>query len=175
MDSSPRIILPSTDYRQSYIAYVEELRLRGEPFIPFVLGFPYDDFPGLVKKYHDLSRGIGLPANFVPHTTYWLIDQNDEVVAVSNLRHQLNQKLELEGGHIGYGVRPSKRQHGFGYEVLRLTLLEAKKMGIETVLITCGKQNLGSQKIILKNAGTFASEHFSEDRQETILRYWIEV
>ena len=40
-------------------------------------------------------------------------------------------------GHCGYSVRPSERGKGYGKEMLRLNILNAKKLGIEKVLVTC--------------------------------------
>jgi predicted acetyltransferase len=68
---------------------------------------------------------------------------------VSNLRHNLNDNLYICGGHIGYGIRPDQRRKGYATKILKLTLIEAKKKGIENVLVTCNPENLGSVKAIL--------------------------
>lgn len=57
------------------------------------------------------ERGEGIPPGFVPHSTCWLVDDRDEVVGVANLRHRLTERLRVEGGHIGYGVRPSAQRY----------------------------------------------------------------
>jgi predicted acetyltransferase len=62
----------------------------------------------------------------VPHSTFWLIDGQGEILAVSKLRHALTDYLLKWGGHIGYGVRPVMRRRGYGTEILRLTLLKAR-------------------------------------------------
>jgi len=55
-------------------------------------------------------KGPVITVDFVPHSTFWLIDANGEIVAISNLRHALHMFLLASGGHIGYGVRPSLRR-----------------------------------------------------------------
>ena len=67
----------------------------------------------------------GLPEGHVPSSTFWLLDDADEIVAVSNLRHSLTAFLSSYGGHIGYGVRPSARRRGHATDILRRTLIEA--------------------------------------------------
>jgi predicted acetyltransferase len=116
-----------------------------------------------------------LPEGFVPHTTFWLVRNDERVLAVSNLRHRLTPKLEKEGGHIGYGVRPSERQKGYGTRLLGETLVAAKARGISRALLTCAKTNLGSVQIILRNGGVLDSEEFLPERGEVVQRYWIDL
>ncbi len=94
---------------------------------------------------------------------------------MSNLRHQLNDKLLVEGGHIGYGVRPNARGRGLGRELLRLTLAEAARLGIERVLLTCAKDNPASSGVIEANGGQLESEAFVEARGKVVQRWWIDL
>lgn len=169
------LIGPSPEFEASYISLVREFVERDEPLIPFPLQFPYDDFPSLLARLSAYARGEGLPAGFVPHSTYWLVQNGKEVVAVSNLRHALTEKLRRDGGHVGYGVRPSARGNGFATEILRLTLIRAKKLGLRRVLVTCSRVNEASARTILRNRGVLESEEFLADRGETVQRYWIEL
>jgi predicted acetyltransferase len=55
--------------------------------------------------------------------------------------------------------------------MLRLALLEARKIGLEKVLITCDDGNIASAKVIENNGGVFERLTMKEDRK--IRRYWI--
>lgn len=55
------------------------------------------------------------------------------------------------GGHIGYGVRFSRWNQGFGTQMLALALEEANKLGLSKVLITCDDDNIGSARVMEKN------------------------
>ena len=57
--------------------------------------------------------------------------------------------------------------------MLRLNLLNAQKLGIKKVLITCNKDNLASEKTIVANGGIF--ESFITVNDEIMKRYWITV
>jgi predicted acetyltransferase len=83
--------------------------------------------------------------------------------------------LRKEGGNIGYGVRPTARGQGYGSELLRGTLQKAKQLGLAKVLLTCGKMNLASAKVILANGGALESEEFVAKRNEVVQRYWIDL
>ena len=167
------LVRPVLSLSDSYRCLVAEFRENGEQLIPFPLQFPHDDFPALLMKLDENSRGIGIPAGFVANATFWLVRDDSEVLGVSNLRHELTNRLRVEGGHIGYGIRPSQRRRGFGSSILRLTLEEAKKIGLSKVLLTCGKNNVASAATILRNGGVFCNEAFVEDSGEVVQRYWI--
>ncbi len=166
---------PNKRRRDSYLSLVDEFRARGEPFIPFPLTFPTDDFLAFLKKMEDCSNGIGIPDGFVPHETFWLIADDSEVVAVSNLRHRLTESLRKEGGHIGFGVHPSVRRRGYGTIVLAETLKKTKERGITKALVTCRKNNIGSARAIVKNGGILDSEEAMDGHNDIIQRYWIKI
>lgn len=161
------------EWRSSYRRLVEEFIEAGEPLIPFPLRFAHDDFPALIAKLESLARGIDLPEGFVPNTTFWLVDRQSEVVGVSNLRHALTPRLRIDGGHIGYGIRPSQRRRGYGSSLLRATLAEARTMGLGRVLLICDRDNRGSIEVILRNRGQFDSEEYLPDQGTAVRRYWI--
>jgi predicted acetyltransferase len=174
VQASLRLEPPSRDLRASYRSLIAELEAAGEERVPFPLTYPFEDFDAMLAKLADDSNGIGLPQGFVPNSTFWLV-QDKAIVGVSNLRHRLNPRLLREGGNIGYGIRPSARRKGFGREILKQTLIRARGIGLSRALVTCGKQNIGSAKIILSNAGVFESEQFEAERNEIVQRYWIEL
>lgn len=89
-----------------------------------------------------------------------------------NIRHRLSEFLFNAAGHIGYGIRPSERRKGFATVLLQLSLIEAKKLGIEDVLVVCDAGNVGSEKTIINNGGKPDTD-FIEDDGNIIKRYWI--
>ncbi|MDI9540519.1 MAG: GNAT family N-acetyltransferase [Bacillota bacterium] len=63
----------------------------------------------------------------------------------------MNDALEQRGGHIGYGIRYSEWNRGYGTKMLALALEKAKGMHISPVLITCNDDNIASARVIEKN------------------------
>jgi predicted acetyltransferase len=43
------------------------------------------------------------------------------------------------------------------------------------VLLTCGKENVASCKVIVANGGVLASEEFYPPRNEVLQKYWIDL
>ena len=100
--------------------------------------------------------------------------ERDILLGAVNIRHYLNDYLLQFGGHIGDGIRPSERRKGYATEMIRLALIECKKLGIDRVLMVCDKSNIGSAKSIINNGGILENEFVDEDG-EINQRYWIDL
>lgn len=149
------LIKPTLGYEASYREYIEEL--GDEERYPFPLDFDHSDFAALLDRLADYEAGRNLPAGYVASSTFWLVESG-ELIGVSNLRHSLNEEIRRCGGHIGLGIRPSRRARGLGAELMSLTIQEAWKRGIEEVHVHCYKANKASAKIIESNGGILHSE-----------------
>lgn len=103
------------------------------------------------------------------HCTYFWITEDDEFVGYLALRHRLNAQLLEEGGHIGYGVRPSRRRQGHASRALALALEEAAALGLDRVLITADDDNEASWRVIEKAGGVL------EDVRNERRRYWVDL
>lgn len=111
----------------------------------------------------------------MPDSVFFLLDvERDILLGAVNIRHYLNDYLLQFGGHIGDGIRPSERRKGYATEMIRLALIECKKLGIDRVLMVCDKSNIGSAKSIINNGGILENEFVDEDG-EINQRYWIDL
>lgn len=166
-----KLVLPSVKYQKSYLQALEEgreetgitvLRKPGK-------GESFDDF---VKKIKGEAKGLNLPEGFVSASELWLID-NGEFIGRVSIRHSLTENLLKMGGHIGYYIRVSKRKMGYGKEILKLALQEAKKMGLTKILVTCDETNFASAKIIKENGGVLENIVKVGENLPRKCRYWI--
>jgi len=114
-----------------------------------------------------------IPSHLVPGYWFWLVDESDHLLGSIRLRKYLNDQLKIEGGHIGYDIRPSVRNKGLGTKMLNLCLEEAKELNLEKVLITCFTDNPASAKVIEKNGGVLESIESSPRNGKATKRYWI--
>lgn len=176
-----KLVSPSIQFKSSVIEAIKEFHTdpeylsgRYQVFDKFPIEELETDFQKLVQLLEDNAEGKHLPEGYVPVSTYWLID-DDAFIGQVNIRHRLNEHLHTIGGHIGYGIRPSKRNRGYGTKILELALEKAKELGIEKVLVTCDETNIGSKKIIERNGGVYESTEFEIGSKVGKLRYWIMV
>jgi predicted acetyltransferase len=166
---------PSVRFAESYLGLVEEFRERGEPYVPFTLKYATGDFGAFLARLKACAEGSEIANGFVAHETFWLVGDDHHVIGVSNLRHDLTDSLRREGGHIGYGIRPTMRRRGYATLILAETLRKAKALGITRALVTCDKGNVGSARTIQKNGGVFHSEELLPGQDDIKQRYWISV
>ncbi len=129
----------------------------------------YHDFDYYLEDLEIKSDGDGK----VPDSVFFLLDEDrNRLLGAVDIRHYLNEYLLREGGHIGDGIRPTERRKGYATELIRLALIECKKLGMNKVLITCDRDNIGSAKSIINNGGILENEFVNSDG-EIEQRYWI--
>lgn len=168
---SMEFIEPSPAYKESFREALEEFAQAN------IKGFwnareTLTDIDRYIVQAKKQSQGMDLPEGWVPASTFWLID-NDMFIAHVNIRHRLSDDLRRIGGNIGYFVRPSMQKKGYGTKLLKFALLKARELGLEKILITCDKDNVGSRRVIEKNGGVFDREISVEDRP--VLHFWIDL
>ena len=133
------------------------------------------------NDYHDFDYYLSHLENktatetHVPDSVFFLLDTDTgKLLGAVNIRHSRSPSLLISGGHIGAGIRPTERRKGYATEMIRLALIECKKLKIDRVLMTCDKDNVGSARAILRNGGVLENEFVNEDG---VLeqRYWIQL
>lgn len=131
-------------------------------YINTAFGLSFEEFQTYVKTREGYSRGIDLPEGHVPDSVY-ILEDNGVYTGIFNLRHCLNDALREGAGHIGYGVSPAYRGHGYATEGLRLLLEEARHIIPEDeIYLSVSKDNLPSLKVQQKNG---AYIHHEDDKK----------
>lgn len=113
-----------------------------------------------VNRYSDwlqLVRANANPQtvnpNWVPSSTFCVVSKQDNsLIGMVDIHHRLNDFLAASGGHISYGVRPSKRNRGYGTRILHMALVMcAKQFELDQVTISCAKKNIAAIRTIENN------------------------
>ncbi len=121
----------------------------------FTFGLDYEpgmSWPAYVNSLEQHRHGLDLLDGRVP-ATFLVADVGGVIVGRTSIRHELNEFLAREGGHIGYGVLAEHRRRGYATEILRQSLVVARGAGIERVLVTCDDDNAGSIAVIERCGG----------------------
>jgi predicted acetyltransferase len=167
----PVLTPPSLDYKDSFLEALGEYHAERR-FLSWDAAAIAADFTAFIAG---LRRSeIDVPEGDVPESILWLVE-GDTYIGRINLRHRLNDALRRIGGNLGYDIRPTMRQQGYGDLICKLGLDEARKLGLKRVLLTCDEDNAASRKIIEANGGIFESSEVVHRPGVLCLRYWIDL
>jgi len=172
------LIFPTKEYRDQIAEYAKKFADENTN-IPGVGIHGAGDLAKLdvdtwLQQCVDYKKGRSLPDGFVPATQFLAVRKNDnKLVGMIAIRHSLTPHLLEIGGHVGYSVAPDERGKGYATQMLRLGLVECKKLGIERVRVTCKTTNQASESVIKKCGGEF--DGTAEYEGLTFNRYWITI
>jgi predicted acetyltransferase len=172
--SQLKLVRPAAAYEAGFLEMLSAYRALGGEKYREEYNDPAFDFESYIKRLEKYSWGENLPRYWVQTSTFWLTD-SVAVLGTARLRHGLNDRLQKNGGNIGFDIHPLRRGKGYGNEILRLMLLEAGKIGLTRVLLSCDRDNIASRKIIEKHGGVFDGENLINETGEIVLRFWIQI
>ncbi len=167
------LIEPTQTYETSFYQMVNDYKNNGETEFPKYFNPSTDTFIDYLKRMTEFKEGINLKPGHVKTVTYWLVNQEQEILGVIRYREELTAQTFIDGGNIGYDVPPSKRNNGYATIMVQKLLEILKEKGKEKVLVTCEHDNVPSIHVVLKNNGAFEDEKISPSSGQNIKRYWI--
>ena len=164
-----KLVKLTSEYKTQLFDIMDEWASSGERIMPTAIAInDYHDFDYYMNHLCREKEINGI----VPETTFFCLDLDRNIfVGAVTVRHYLTERL-LNAGLIGDGIRPSERKKGYGSAMIGLALLEAKKFGLNKVLMCCDKRNIASAKSIMNNGGVLENE--VEVNGIIKQRYWID-
>lgn len=162
LDEPPRLTAPTTAVRISYLVGEQaDCLKRGTPTEWLdAASADFDAFvaarTGIVERWE------------VPNSIFWYV-AGPYYIGTLVIRHALTPELLEVGGHIGYHVVAPWHRQGHATRMLGAGLDEARKLGLDRVLLTCAVENEPSRKVILANGGVHDGQAQGEDR------FWIDL
>ncbi|WP_213453849.1 GNAT family N-acetyltransferase [Rhizomonospora bruguierae] len=157
----PRLVPPTAAVRVSYLTGEQaDCVLDGRS--ADWLGPASEDFEG-----HAAARRGVLTRWGVPSSIYWYV-AGEHYLGTLVIRHELTPELAVAGGHIGYRVVTAWRRQGHATRMLASGLVEARRLGLARVLLTCHPDNEPSRRVILANGGQ------PDQTLDEELRFWID-
>ena len=167
-----RLEFPALKHKEQWYKIISEFEITNEEIFPMSLKNDCTDYDKFLRITIDFHKNANVPKELVSASTYFLMGDTDKILGAINIRHSLNEYLRKVGGHIGYGIAPSERKNGYGTKMLTLALEKCKELNIKSVLVTCNRNNVGSEKVILNNGGELENMVIRDDGA-LIKRYWI--
>lgn len=170
------LVRPTLAMQASFLEAAHEYRDNGEELDPAFPAYWCTPFHAYIEQLEALVKGRHLPLSMVPAETFWLASADGRFLGLSRLRHHLNRSLHIEGGHIGYSIRPSERRKGYGTQLCAFTIQEARQhRHFVRLLITCDTSNTASARIIEKNGGILQNYAISPRTGRQVSRYWVKL
>lgn len=168
-----RFELPSNERKQDALEYIDEF-VRNKSAINGTGGLDINDYDNWVKKTISSHEGNETRPKRVPASTYFVVNEENRIVGMVNIRQKLNDYLITSGsGHIGYSVRPSERRNGYATWILGEALQILKNdFNVSEALVGCYEDNIGSKRTIEKNGGVL-DRKIPEENGKITLAYTI--
>ena len=164
-----KLVKMDPKYKRQLFEMMDEWSNANEKIIPWsIRKVDYHDIDNYINSL-EVKEPYG---KYVPDSTFFCLDTDRNIfIGAVNIRHYLNDELIQGDGHIGDGIRPSERGKGYGNQIVKLTIDECHKMGINEILICCDKDNIISAKTIVHNGGVLENEIDIDGIK--VQRYWI--
>ena len=172
-ETKPALVEPLTYLHAAFQDMAADFSAAGEPRYKDYITISLSHFSTYVARLQEYAIGQDLVLGHVPQSTYWLAVEGEVLLGTIRIRHQLNEQLSGEGGHIGYDIRPSYRGRGYGTRQLGLALPKVQALGLTRLLVTCDTDNHASARIIEKNGGKLENQVTSRTSGKLVSRYWI--
>ena len=159
---------PVKEYEEEAKAFKQEFIDNGEITINgSELLDQIDSYDEWLKSVTDNISSDTVNPSWVVTDTYFAFDENDRIVGIIDLRHELNDFLK-DFGNSGYSVRPSERRKGYATEMLKLILERARQTGMNKLQLSVERSNEASVKTILKNGGKYERSFFFEGEEADV-------
>lgn len=164
---------PAKENESEALAFKQEFIDYGTPIINgSELLDQMDSYDEWLRSVTDNTSSDTVNPSWVVTDTYFAFDDNDRLVGIIDLRHELNDFLK-DFGHSGYSVRPSERRKGYATQMLHLIVQRAGEIGMSRLQLGVEKDNEPSIKTIIKNGGIYERSFAFEGEEADI--YMIDV
>lgn len=173
MDSI-QLIKPNRMYKKQILDYKNEFLTNHDSMDGTSFLNEYANIDNWLKFLEINSEKSTVMDGLVLATEFLAVRVTDGyLVGMVHIRHTLNDFLYRIGGHIGYSVRRSQWNKGYGKQILKQALVYCQELNLEKVLVTCINTNVASSKVIQFNGGILENEVFDETANRYVQRYWI--
>ena len=174
-----KLVKPTSEHKDKYIAMIKEWQQYGGPYVPCIIdnncnspikNLNYDD---VLKFVDDYSNGNILESDidYFESSDFYLIFDDEDLLGMGEVRHNLKPLGAKTIGHIACGIRPSKRKQGYALNAVECMLNKLKEDNIDEAIVCHYAENNITPKIIEKLGFKFRNSVISEVSKKEIKCY----
>ena len=153
-----KLVKPSIEHKTKYIEMIKEWQEYGGPYVPCIIDYDCNnkieelDYDAVLKVVDDYSKGkiFDYDKDYFESSDFYFIFDNEELIGMGEIRHNLKSLGLKTIGHIACGIRPSKRKQGYALKATECMIEKLKEDCIDEVVLCHYSENNISPKIISK-------------------------
>lgn len=158
---------------------IKEWQEYGEPYVPCIIDYDCNnlveelDYDAVLKVVDEYSKGnlYDYDVDYFESSDFYFIFDNEDLIGMGEIRHNLKPLGIKTIGHIACGIRPSKRQKGYALKSTECMIEKLKEDGIKEVVLCHYSENNISPKIIKTLGFKFRDSVISEVSKKEIKCY----
>lgn len=174
-----KLIKPSLKHKNKYKEMINEWQQFGGPYVPCIIDYdcnnPIDklDYDATLKVVDDYSNGkiFDYDVDYFESSDFYFIFDDDDLIGMGEIRHNLKPLGIKTIGHIACGIRPSKRKKGYAKKSVECMIEKLKEDGVDEVIVCHYSENNITPKIIEKLDFKYRDSIISEVSKKKIKCY----
>lgn len=164
-----KLVKPAIQFKEKYIDMIKEYKENKEIVAPCIVEYDcnnpietldYDSMLDVVNSYERGSVFEYDKENFESSCFRFIINDNEDLLGVCEIRKGLKEQGTLTKGHLSIGIRPSERNKGYGFKATKEAVNVVKSHGVTNIIIIIDESNAPMKKI-LNRLGFFKRKNAS--------------
>ena len=165
--------------KEKYKEMIKEWQEYGGPYVPCIIDYdcqnPVDElnYDAVLEVVDNYSNGkiYDYDVDYFESSDFYFIFDDEELIGMGEIRHNLKPLGIKTIGHIACGIRPSKRKQGYALKAVEIMLDKLREDGIKEAILCHYKENNISPKIITKLGFKYRDSVVSEVSKKEIKCY----
>ena len=174
-----KLVKPTEEHKNEYKEMISEWQQYGGPYVPCIIEKDCEnsvdelDYDAVLQVVDDYSHGriSDDDVDYFESSDFYFIFDDDDLIGMGEVRHNLKPLGSKTIGHIACGIRPSKRKQGYALQATECMLEKLKEDGIEEAVLCHYAENNISPKIIKKLNFEYRNSVISEVSKKEIRCY----